>query len=305
MTDKKITELDAFTTPIDADVIPIVNTTASTTKKISWVYIKSFLKTYFDTLYSAANGAITGATKTKITYDAKGLVTAGVDATTADIADSADARYCTDAQKTVIGNTSGTNSGNETTTTAGALINGATAKTSAVDADYLGLMDSEATNVLKKLSWAYVKSILKTYFDTLYCGLNAWTTFTPTVTLVGGSGNTVPVYSTNLARYLQIGKTVFVNITLSGDGGDEGAGTGVFNVALPVAAGISALNGYIVCGRYRNNTVYSLLLGQITASATNIALYKQTTGTAQSEMTGADQSSTGRLIDLSFWYEVA
>ncbi len=68
---------------------------------------------------------------------------------------------------------SGTNTGDsatpaETTTTIGALINGATAKTSAVDADYLPLMDSEATNLMKKLSWAYVKSILKTYFDGLY-----------------------------------------------------------------------------------------------------------------------------------------
>jgi hypothetical protein len=90
---------------------------------------------------------------------------------TADVADSADKRYCTDAQKTVIGNTSGTNSGNETTTTIGALINSATAKTAPVDADYLGLMDSESTNpanILKKLSWSYVKSVLKTYFDGLY-----------------------------------------------------------------------------------------------------------------------------------------
>jgi hypothetical protein len=61
------------------------------------------------------NAAITGATKTKITYDAKGLVTAGSDATTADIADSTDKRYVTDAQLTVIGNTSGTNSGDNAT----------------------------------------------------------------------------------------------------------------------------------------------------------------------------------------------
>jgi hypothetical protein len=61
------------------------------------------------------NAAITGATKTKITYDAKGLVTAGADATTADIADSTDKRYVTDAQLTVIGNTSGTNSGDNAT----------------------------------------------------------------------------------------------------------------------------------------------------------------------------------------------
>ena len=68
---------------------------------------------------------------------------------------------------------SGSNTGDsatpaETTTTIGALINGATAKTAPVDADYLALMDSEATNVMKKLSWAYVKSVLKTYFDGLY-----------------------------------------------------------------------------------------------------------------------------------------
>lgn len=61
------------------------------------------------------NTAITGATKTKITYDAKGLVTSGVDATTADIADSINKRYVTDANLTVIGNTSGTNTGDETT----------------------------------------------------------------------------------------------------------------------------------------------------------------------------------------------
>jgi hypothetical protein len=59
------------------------------------------------------NAAITGATNTKITYDSKGLVTAGVAATTADIADSTNRRYCTDAQKTVIGNTSGTNTGDQ------------------------------------------------------------------------------------------------------------------------------------------------------------------------------------------------
>lgn len=60
------------------------------------------------------NAAITGATKTKITYDAKGLVTAGADATTADIADSTNKRYVTDANLTVINNTSGTNSGDVT-----------------------------------------------------------------------------------------------------------------------------------------------------------------------------------------------
>lgn len=61
------------------------------------------------------NSSITGATKTKITYDSKGLVTSGVDATTADIADSLNKRYVTDAQQTIIGSTSGTNTGDNAT----------------------------------------------------------------------------------------------------------------------------------------------------------------------------------------------
>ncbi|MCJ7449017.1 MAG: DUF1566 domain-containing protein [Bacteroidales bacterium] len=61
----------------------------------------------------ASNTAITGATKTKITYDTKGLVTSGTDATTADIAASTDKNYVTDAQLTEIGNTSGTNTGDQ------------------------------------------------------------------------------------------------------------------------------------------------------------------------------------------------
>lgn len=51
-------------------------------------------------LFIQKNIAITGATKTKVTYDSNGLVTDGSDATTADIADSTDKRYQTDAQRT-------------------------------------------------------------------------------------------------------------------------------------------------------------------------------------------------------------
>lgn len=50
----------------------------------------------------------------------------------------------------------------------GALINGAAAKSAPVDADLIGIVDSAAGNVLKKLTWANLKATLKTYFDPLY-----------------------------------------------------------------------------------------------------------------------------------------
>ena len=67
------------------------------------------------TSYIVPNSSITAKTKIKITYDTKGLITAGVDATTADIAPSSNRNYVTDAQAGVISNTSGINTGDETT----------------------------------------------------------------------------------------------------------------------------------------------------------------------------------------------
>jgi len=50
----------------------------------------------------------------------------------------------------------------------GSAIHGATAKTTPVDADTTALIDSAASNVLKKVTWANVKATLKTYFDGIY-----------------------------------------------------------------------------------------------------------------------------------------
>jgi len=44
----------------------------------------------------------------------------------------------------------------------------AAGKTTPIDADELPLVDTAASDVLKKLTWANVKATLETYFDTLY-----------------------------------------------------------------------------------------------------------------------------------------
>ena len=50
----------------------------------------------------------------------------------------------------------------------GSSIHGASAKAGPVDADTVAIIDSAASNALKKITWANVKAALKTYFDTLY-----------------------------------------------------------------------------------------------------------------------------------------
>jgi hypothetical protein len=114
MSDLKISQLPTKATPIAADIVPIVDSVDTTNKKITIGTLP--ISTATQTALNAkvtGNTAITGATKTKITYDSKGLVTSGADATTADITDSTDKRYVTDANLVVIGNTSGTNTGDQ------------------------------------------------------------------------------------------------------------------------------------------------------------------------------------------------
>jgi len=53
-------------------------------------------------------------------------------------------------------------------TVGAATIHAATSKATPVDADELALVDSAASNAIKKLTWANLKATLKTYFDGLY-----------------------------------------------------------------------------------------------------------------------------------------
>jgi hypothetical protein len=69
----------------------------------------------------------------------------------------------------------------------GSSIHGATAKTTPVDADTMPLIDSAASNVLKKVTWANIKATLKTYLDTLYVALTGDQTIAGNKTLTGNT----------------------------------------------------------------------------------------------------------------------
>lgn len=160
------------TTPIDADYAVIVDTAdGSAYKRLTWANIKATLKAYFDTLYnlythpnhsgdvtSSGDGATTIAAGAVTLAKMANMATASLIYRKTAEAGAPEVNTLA-TLKTDLGLT-GTNSGDETVTTVGTLINGATGKETPHNDDQLALMDSEATNVLKKLSWSHIKAAL-------------------------------------------------------------------------------------------------------------------------------------------------
>lgn len=128
----------AKTTPVDADSMSLVDSENSNVlKEITWANIKAALLTYFNAAYqplaavlTATTASFTSALETKLS---------GIEA----LADVTDA-----------GNV-------------GSSINGATAKATPVDADTVALIDSAASNVLKKVTWANIKAVLYAMADSV------------------------------------------------------------------------------------------------------------------------------------------
>lgn len=129
-------------------------------------------------------------------------------------------------------------------------------------------------------------------------------TFVPTVTLVGGAGNTVPVYSTNTGIYTRIGNVVYADVYLTGDGGAEGAGTGQYTLSLPITASSGNASGYVPIGLSINGVVALILLGEIAASATTLSLNYYNVGASVATFDGAAQNNATRTVRLRFSYRV-
>ena len=134
-----------------------------------------------------------------------------------------DDNYVTDAQLTVIQNTSGTNTGDETAARIGAITNGSTDYPTPLDADKIGVWDV-ANSLFKALTLANLKATLKTYFDTLYSSgslyiPNVWISpnFTTKVTGSGWNGTAwfVPFFVAKQTTITELGIEVTTGVAAS------------------------------------------------------------------------------------------
>jgi len=133
-------------------------------------------------------------------------------------------------------------------------------------------------------------------------GFGTWSTFTPTVTLNGAG--TVPQFTTNTGYYSQVGKIVFVWVYLTGDGGNEGAGAGQLQVALPVAASANHTLHAMPVGVLSNSSASYVTFGTIAASASVMKLFYINGSSPIANLTGAETADTTRAISLHFFYHV-
>lgn len=90
----------------------------------------------------------------------------------------------------------------------------ATSKATPVDADEIPLVDSAASNVLKRLTWANLKATVKTYFDTLYAAISH-THSLSNLTQSSATTNQVPQWN----------GSAWVPATVSGGGGGSPGGS--------------------------------------------------------------------------------
>lgn len=163
-----------------------------------------------------------------------------------------------------------------------AIISAAAAKTAPDDADIFPSLDSSASFILKKWSWANLKAAAKTYFDTLYGSLattNAWSKGqrAAAATALSISGGTV---TWNLAdgNYRELSVTGNFTLNLPSDvatyprqsGYIEITNTGAFTMS--VAANISVFNSALLPTIAQGSGAKTLLTWCVNAAGTEMLI---------------------------------
>jgi hypothetical protein len=146
----------------------------------------------------------------------------------------------------------------------GSSIHGASAKTTPVDADTMPLIDSAASNVLKKVTWANIKATIKDYYDSVTATLTNKTLTEPLITgsastpstpassvgkIYGSGTSAVRPKWINSSAVLEslltdkgIGKTAYTNSAKSPSAGGSGFYQQIGDLKVLVISGLSTNN---------------------------------------------------------------
>lgn len=161
----------------------------------------------------------------------------------------------------------------ETTTSLGIILNAATAKTTPIDADMLGLMDSAGSNVVKKFSWANLVTAITTALAAVFVAktqtINAQTGTTYTLVLTDASKLVTLNNAAAIALTVPTNATVALAVGASIDLAQIGAG----QVTVAGASGVTvnATPGLKFRARYSGATLVKtatdtwLLVGDLSA----------------------------------------
>jgi len=111
----------------------------------------------------------------------------------------------------------------------GASIAGGTVRSDIIDANKFAVTANSgglASDSTRAVTWATIKSTLKTYFDTLYGTTEG--TYTPTISVGDGAS----AYTLTSARYSRVGNTVYVTCIVAID---VTAAACSINISLPIS----------------------------------------------------------------------
>lgn len=135
-------------------------------------------------------------------------------------------------------------------------------------------------------------------------------TFTPTMSITGGTGNTIPTYTdVYTGRYFKTDDVLYLEIICSNTtGGTLGAGTGLITFAVPASLSLGTIYSdtpTLVGMAYESSATFSNwdLHAILNQQDQELYLYKRSTNTALSSFTGADQNTNKRAIHINalFW----
>lgn len=165
----------AADTPLDADKFGFWDAVDSLLKSITWAGFRGLFITFTNKIAVAAT-ATTGAAL----HVVRDLAAASTDSPVVDIVqdnvgdDQAALRVQQDGTGKLISAFDGASEAFAIADGGGMTLPLIAAKTTPVDADGVLLRDSAASSVVKETTWANIKALLKTYFDTLYATLNGF-----------------------------------------------------------------------------------------------------------------------------------